>query len=241
MKRVEWRGVLRCICALACISCADTLGLHDLVEGEDSGGGPAESASLSDGGEALPNEAGAPTGTDLGDALPEASVSGPTSSDLTLVGVGDAAAPSETDTGPATPVTEPIPVVGGAPPEPDGGAPMPKPDGAAAGCNCGAAPCTVHSNGVGQTFGDCVPNGTHDETQALAACTAFTGTSASCTIQSCQGGGGGPGKSAAGQGVCSTGASVCDCWTFAGAEVGLVQSTKSKKCDPCANGGVAWN
>lgn len=239
MKRVEWSRVLRCSCALACISCADTLGLHDLVEGHDAGGGPAENATSSDGGEALAIEAGTPTGTDLGDAVPEASTSSPTSSDLTIVGLGDSAAPSETDTGPAAPVTDAMSVVDAAPLEPDGDAPMHKPDGAAAGCRCGAAPCTVHSNGVGQTFEDCVPNGTHDKTQALAACSAFTGTSMSCTIQSCESGG--PGKSAPGQAACSTGASVCDCWTFAGAEVGLVQSAKSMKCNPCANGGVAWH
>jgi len=239
MKRVEWIRVLRCISALACISCADTLGLHDLVEGQDAGG-PAESASssTSDGGEALAIEAGDPTGTDLGDALPDASASGPTSSGSTIAGVGDAAAPGEKDTGPATRV--PAPVVDAAPPRRDAGAPVQKPDGAAAGCSCGAAHCTVHSNGLGQNFEDCVPKGTHDETQALAACTAFTGTSASCTIQSCDGGGG-PGKSVPGQGACSTGASVCDCWAFAGAGVGLVLSTKSIKCDPCANGGVGWN
>jgi hypothetical protein len=238
MKRVEWIRVLRCISALACISCADTLGLHDLVEGQDTGGGPAESASASasDGGEALTIEAGAATGTDLGDALSEASASGPPSSELTIVGVGDAA-PSKTDTGPATPVT----VVGAAPPAHDGGGTMQKPDGSAAGCSCGAAPCTVHSDGVGQTFEDCAPKGTHDETQALAACTAFTGKSGSCMIQSCPGGGGGPGKFPPGQAACSTGASVCDCWTFAGAEVGLVQSMTSRKCDPCADGGTPWN
>lgn len=236
MKRVEWSRVLRCICALACVSCADTLGLHDLVEGQDARGGPAESPSSSDGGEAS-LEASSSTGTDLRDALPDASASGPTSSNSTIVGVGDASATSRTETGPATPV----PVVDAAPPEPDGGAPVQEPDGAAAGCSCGAAPCTVHSNGTGQTFEDCVPNGTHDETQAVAACTAFTGTSASCTIEPCQGGAGGAGKAAPGQGACSTGASICDCWTFAGAEVGLVQSGKPKKCDPCANGGVVWN
>jgi hypothetical protein len=239
MKRVEWSRVLRCLCALACISCADTLGLHDLVEGQDAGGRPAESASSSDGGEALAIEASGPTGADLEDALPEASAPAPASSDLTVVGVADAATPSETDTGTATPAADPVPVVAAAPPEPDGAAPMQKPDGAAAGCSCGA--CTVHSNGVGQTFEDCVPNGTYDQTQALAACTAFTGKSASCMIQSCPGGGGGPGKSTPGQAACSNGASVCDCWTFSGAEVGLVQSATSKKCDPCANGGVAWN
>jgi hypothetical protein len=239
MKCVEWSRVLRCTCALACISCADTLGLHDLVEGQDAGDRPAASTPSSDGGEAVALEAGAPTGTDPGDAVPEASAPAAISSNLTTVGVVDAGAPTETGPGPVVPVTIATPAVDGAPPEPDTGPTAPEPDGPAPGCSCGAAPCTVHSNGVGQTFEDCVPSGTHDQTQALAACTAFAGTS--CTIQSCQGGGGGPGKSPPGQGACSTGAAVCDCWTFAGAEVGLVQSTNSKKCDPCANGGTAWN
>jgi hypothetical protein len=241
MKCVAWRRVLRCTCALACISCADTLGLHDLVEGQDAGDRPAASTPSSDGGEALVLEASTSTGTDPGDAVPEASAPAATSSNLTMVGVADAAAPTETDPGTAVPVTGPMPAVDGAPPEPDMGPTAPESDGAATDCSCGAAPCTVHSNGVGQTFEDCVPSGTHDETQALAACTAFTGTSASCTIQSCPGGGGGPGKSPPGQAACSTGASVCDCWTFSGAEAGLVQSMNSKKCDPCANGGTAWN
>jgi hypothetical protein len=237
MKRVVWSRVLRCACALACISCADTLDLHDLVEGQDAGDRAAENASSSDAGEALAAEASAPTGVDSGAAPGEASAP----SDFTVVRV-DAAAAAPTPPSPtsAMPETAPTPVVDAAPPERDGGMTIPEPD--TAGCSCGAAPCTVHSNGVGQTFDDCVPSGTHDEAQALAACSAFTGTSASCTIQSCQsGGGGGPGKTAVGQGACSTGASVCDCWMFAGAEVGLVQSPKSKMCDPCGNGGAAWN
>jgi hypothetical protein len=240
MKCIEWSRVLRCACALACISCADTLGLHDLVEGQDAGDRPAASTPSSDGGESLVLEASAPTDTDLGDAVPGASA--PISSSSTTVGVVvDAAAQTEPDAVPAVSGTAPTPAVDAAPPEPEAGPTTPEPDAAATGCTCGAASCTVHSNGVGQTFEDCVPSGTHDQMQAVAACTAFTGASASCMIQPCPGGGGGPGKSPPGQAACSTGASVCDCWTFAGAEVGLVQSTSSKKCDPCATGGTAWN
>jgi len=121
----------------------------------------------------------------------------------------------------------------------------------AGGCGCSGSACAVHSNGVGQTFEDCVPSGTYDGPQALRACAAFAGGSASCTIQSCSPvgpgpdegvpGNGGPNEAVTGRAACSTGASVCDCWTFSGENAGRVQSTTSTTCDPCAKGADAWN
>jgi hypothetical protein len=136
------------------------------------------------------------------------------------------------------PAIEPgTPVMEAGAPEPVGGPVPPRPDRAANACGC--PECVVHSNGVGDIFQDCVASGTHNAVQALEACSAFTGDGADCKIELCAGGSGGPGKTL-GQAVCGTQASVCDCWAYAGAEVGLVKSSNGK-CKPCASGGAAWD
>lgn len=86
-----------------------------------------------------------------------------------------------------------------------------------AAADCGAPACTyVHANGTGQTFLDCVPQGTYDTTQATEACVAYTGNPSQCHAATC----------GAASVVCSSGAlTSCACWGFAGAGAGHVESS----------------
>jgi hypothetical protein len=242
MTRIVWSNLLRYACAFAAASCADALGLQDLLQGGDGGNSEAESTSLIGGGEdssnavSVPLDGGdessdeddgaedraVPTASALDGALHDAAVS-----DALDGGSHDAAHPDALAADAAQQVRD---------------ASTSDAQGGDAGCSgCGA--CTVHSNGVGQRFQDCMPNGTYNATQARAACAAFAGDGASCTIQSCPGGAVGAllGGAKGNQAACSTGASACDCWTFAGADMGLVQSASPHACEPCSKGGTEWN
>jgi hypothetical protein len=99
--------------------------------------------------------------------------------------------------------------------------------GDAAGIGDGTAgdgACSIsHSNGLGQTFVDCVAAGTHDQAQALAACAAYTGNRSLCAVSSLScGGTGGFGGGTRGSPVCSSGSKPCACWSFAGSDSGRV-------------------
>jgi hypothetical protein len=237
MKDVTWVIVARCVSALACISCADALGLHDLVEDSDVRDPAGDSASSSsDGGLDAAVLDVVPVDADLAEARPP----GPSmplsiQTDATSIAVSDAESGAPTSVVPTPADASPESSKPGASPALDSGAPTPEagPGGGA----CDASGFTVHSNGIGQTFQDCAPRGTYNATQAREACSAFTGKSASCTIESCSG----LEKAADEQAACSTGSSICNCWTFAGIHVGLVQSADAKRCKPCADGGKAWN
>jgi hypothetical protein len=111
------------------------------------------------------------------------------------------------------------------------------------GCECHTPSCcpsgvcqNAHSNGITQTWYDCVPLGTYTQAQAMAACTAFTGDSAQCTdapVGIC-----GPAR-----GVCSSGASTCWCWTFAGSAAGTAEHQPGPACPvACPTGqGSRWD
>jgi hypothetical protein len=249
MRYVTWIQVVRWTGALACLSCADALGLHELAEGSDAGD---ESASSSNGHDdaaatslgpldARPTETknpgtSAPASIQV-DAMPARIRDAATSGTPIGMVTPPAAGPEEPTADAAFPLDAPIPPSGL-----DGGPPLDAaiatPDGGA----CGASGPTLHSNGLGQTFQDCAPKGTHNAAQALEACSAFTGESASCAIVSCGGAGDGAVRGAGGgAAACSTGLPVCDCWTFSGPYAGLVQSPNAKKCRPCANDGRPWN
>ena len=257
--------VLLC-CAMACASCADALALHDLSEADDAGTADEARSPRAEGGadaDAAPSvpadgSRGAKTVAETGVAPPV---------EFSPVTVESDAASSAVDAGQDAAAPEPPradDAAGPKPPRPDD-ATAPKPpqadaagigdagardtDGGASVCSaCGSSGCTVHSNGVGQTFEDCQPASTYDQTQALEACAAFTGSSAACAVVACAesggpgGGSGTRGSTRSDQAVCNT-AAPCDCWTFSGTDVGLVQSTNPKKCDPCSKGGggSAWN
>jgi len=236
-------SIVGCACAFACAACGDALGLHDLSQtrpGEPTVGNGGEDADVQDGAawvDAGPAEASAPA-VDPSPSPASAPAVDPAgasqSGAMAVVEVDDASAAAP-QPGSDTPTANPpsIDAVGTSP------APAKDPAKDAGACPC-VSGCTVHSNGLGQTYEDCAPAGTYNQTEAQEACSAFAGNSASCTIQSCSsGGGGGPGRAGLEQAVCSTGAKTCSCWTFSGENAGLVQSTNSNKCDPCG-GRPGW-
>jgi hypothetical protein len=100
------------------------------------------------------------------------------------------------------------------------------------GCECGTPGCcgtgcqTTHSNGVGQSFYDCVTVGTYDQTQAQEACVAFTGNAAQCSVFTC---GGNSNTS-----MCSdTSPTRCDCWGFGGTQKGKVHAGPGAGASNC--------
>jgi hypothetical protein len=107
-------------------------------------------------------------------------------------------------------------------------------DGAATnGCECEGSGCCAggcqvkHDNGVGQSFLDCAPPDTWDQTEATAACAAFTGDATQCHAMGCGGNN---------QAVCSDGsAAACDCWIYAGSSRGKVKKNAAGSCG--CNGG----
>jgi hypothetical protein len=116
--------------------------------------------------------------------------------------------------------------------------------GDAAGMEDGTAgdgACSIaHSNGLGQTFVDCVAAGTHDQTQALAACAASTGNSSLCALSSLSCGGTGFGGGTKGSPVCSSGSKPCACWSFSGSDSGRV-SEPATACACPTQSSPTWN
>jgi hypothetical protein len=92
---------------------------------------------------------------------------------------------------------------------------------------CGTACQTTHSNGVGQTFPDCVALGTYEQAQAQAACTAFTGNGGQCASSTvmCLLIILGPVQS-----VCGSASGKCYCWDYAGMGAGTVQTASVSSC-----------
>jgi hypothetical protein len=90
-----------------------------------------------------------------------------------------------------------------------------------------------HSNGEGQSWFDCAPANTFDETQATEACAAFTGDASQCHALSC-------GGSAS---VCSDGSlQACDCWIYAAPDGGRVKENPAGNCACKGNSNSAsWN
>ncbi len=243
-------------CAVACAACGDALGLHDLSEAHDAGGATedaggvperapwAESGADSVAAESVPVDGGREA---KADEVVETGAAPP--ADLPVTTESDAASNAmDGRRDAASPMPPQVNDAAGPKPPQAGAAGMGDPaarDADSAVCSaCGASVCTTHSNGVGQTFQDCQPSGTYNEMQALEACAAFTGSRATCAVVACaqSGGSGAHGNAGSDQAVCSAGATACDCWTFSGSDVGLVQSTNPNKCEPCSKpGGSAWN
>jgi len=127
----------------------------------------------------------------------------------------------------------------------------------------------VHSNGLGQSYDDCVPLRTYNMAQALAACAAHTKNTSLCAVTSMScpapggtaggglpggtggggfggfaGGGAGAGGTAGGMTgqsqVCSSGSTSCACWTYAGAEIGHV-SGPAATCACAGATSPTWN
>jgi hypothetical protein len=115
------------------------------------------------------------------------------------------------------------------------------------GCECATPGCcntqcqTVHSNGVGQSFYDCNPTGTHTLASAIEACLAYAKTVGG-NANDCVGGWGCPQGSMQNVAVCYSaqgGMVVCSnyCWTYIGATTGDVQSCQGA----CTNSLATWN
>jgi hypothetical protein len=106
------------------------------------------------------------------------------------------------------------------------------------GCECAGTGCcaggcqTQHSNGVGQSFFDCVAAGTHTVAQATAACAAFTGDASQCHA-----------STPCGSAVCSDGSTTaCDCGFYGGLDNGKVSSARAGSCSCNARGSdPTWN
>jgi hypothetical protein len=115
------------------------------------------------------------------------------------------------------------------------------------GCECATPGCcnsqcqTVHSNGVGQSFYDCNPVGTHALASAIEACLAYAMTVGG-NANDCIGGWGCPQGNMSNQAVCYSsqgGMVVCSnyCWTYLGPTIGDVQACQGA----CSNSLATWN
>jgi hypothetical protein len=96
-----------------------------------------------------------------------------------------------------------------------------------------ACSLVTHSDGIGQTWQDCLPLGTYDEAQALAACIANGGSP--CVQSNCTG---------AGSAICDKDPVMpgyCSCWTYAGSSAGHVESHACATISVAAcGGGATW-
>jgi hypothetical protein len=116
-------------------------------------------------------------------------------------------------------------------------------DGAEAGTEAGSCAVTTpvcdagcpiaHSDGLGQTFYDCAASGTMDETQALEACTAYTGSATFCAND--------PIGCANADEVCTTGTATCTCWDYRGMHAGFVFVSTTSTCSCFVASPPSWN
>jgi hypothetical protein len=118
------------------------------------------------------------------------------------------------------------------------------------GCECATPACcggscqTTHADGVGQSFYDCNASGTYNQSQAQAACTAFTGSASACSPSTvCCGGNivvlclGTTSKS-----VCGSSGGKCYCWQYDGTNPGRVEAEGSGCKASCgSNTDPQWN
>ena len=99
---------------------------------------------------------------------------------------------------------------------------------------CGTSCQTAHSNGVGGTFYDCVPQGTYTQAQAFAACTSYTGNAAQCAVYGC--------TANAGSLVCTPGAAPnCVCWKYDPGNSGVNGKVSTTCTCPISAGATSWN
>ena len=99
---------------------------------------------------------------------------------------------------------------------------------------CGSSCATDHVNGVGNDFFDCIAKATYNQTQALKACTAYTGNQFSCMQASCLGDGGD-------MVVCGTFNNSCVCWDYVGSSVSHVYKSGSTTCFCPSTNDPTWN
>jgi len=114
---------------------------------------------------------------------------------------------------------------------------------AGTGC-CGTECQNVHENGLGQNFYDCVQLGTHDLSQAEAACLAFTGDALRCHDYGlvCNGdlSGGADTRVVCGDYTVNSG--DCACWGYSGPAAGYVYNAAGTTSCQCPYiGSLQWN
>jgi hypothetical protein len=97
---------------------------------------------------------------------------------------------------------------------------------------CGSSCATTHSNGIGQSYYDCVAQGTFNSTQATEACGAYT--SSACSTLSCTGGG-------SNLVACGTNNGACVCWDYSGSNVGHVHASVNATCYCPSTTDPSWN
>jgi hypothetical protein len=96
-----------------------------------------------------------------------------------------------------------------------------------------ACPPVTHSNGLGQTWTDCVPLGTYNAAQAMKACGADVDAGGGCysIMRPCY-------SEGVASVVCSVPSNLTYCWTYAGPYTGYV----SAAANGCPNGSdPTWN
>jgi hypothetical protein len=201
------------------------------VDGARIDDGNAEAAGDSDSGEGAARGGDAPddisidqrTPNDAADATPDTTTDAATDVTMTLVDGGshdaDAAGDVSDAPGTAKDVTTEAPAS-------DAGCAVATPV-------CDAGCPTAHSDGLGQTFYDCVPWGTLNEAQALEACTAYTGSATQCAND--------PIGCANADEVCTTGSSACVCWTYTGMHSGKVFASTTTTCSCYVGSAPSWN
>ncbi len=221
---MAWIGLPCVAFGAAGVACNALSGIGDFTVASDAGVsspadvGQSEGAAGGDGG--LPEGAADAAGSadsGMGDA--DAASPGDGASDA-MVAPSDAVADAPGDA--AEPVDAPS----------DAGGSDASTVCAAAGLTCDAG-CTMHSNGVGQSFYDCAPLGTYDLTQAFSACAAFSGDAGAC--------GNDPIACSSGDQVCSSGSSVCVCWRYNGTNAGKVHNAGSSTCTCIGSTNPTWN
>jgi hypothetical protein len=105
------------------------------------------------------------------------------------------------------------------------------------GCECATPACcgdacqTIHADGVGASFYDCLPPSTYTQDEAFAACAAHAGGASYCGDQSCSGG----------HAVCDFTSPLndCTCWGYDGDIAGHVYVSSSCVCP--LTGDPSWN
>jgi hypothetical protein len=104
---------------------------------------------------------------------------------------------------------------------------------------CGASCATTHMNGVGQNYYDCVDAGTHDQTQAAKACTAYTNDQFACSPGGCIGADGGATGDLV---ICNNpDAGSCICWDYQGPDIGYVHQSGNTNCFCPNTNDFKWN
>jgi hypothetical protein len=87
---------------------------------------------------------------------------------------------------------------------------------------CGTACQTIHSDGVGGSFYDCMPLSTYTQHEAVAACAEHAGSPSFCGVAACSGS----------QAVCDFGSPLpdCTCWGYDRSIAGHVVTAQSCRC-----------